>query len=429
MRTDKDFTSEKAAELLSLPTLVLLFHGLPFILFGVFAAYWQRSGSSWKILTLSFLLSCLGSLTLIALFRLRENALLEASPTPREEKAPFKADRELVTGNFSENFPDNSSDHSLDNSLDKSSASFQKKAPSSFDEDQLHTLSEQSRDKDRQIAHLKEMKQQLLQELERSKKHEEQERQSAEQRLLADEKKIYDLETALEDMTMSLEKKQQLIAKLENKVRDLNYEVKTLLQIGDIQEEGKGTQEPSPLSLLLPEKEGQEQTLSPETLSPSFDKKALSPYDASLQLEKCISTAKRLSGANHLGGKRARFLDLAIDSNVIDLRRLFDSFRNENSMAIIVYAPKDERVLFANHIVKDLLGWSTERFSKDFFQLIQEGSDDFRRAIKKLEPNEETLVHISLKGRDGDTYRVRCHLGLVPSGVFVNHVIGVFLPV
>lgn len=140
-------------------------------------------------------------------------------------------------------------------------------------------------------------------------------------------------------------------------------------------------------------------------------------------LQRCIQKAKILSGASHLSRKEARFSGLSTEA--IDLRRLFDSFRTESGAVILIYSKKEERLLFVSNSIRQLLGWSRERFIGDFSTLIGDSGPLWRHALLKLQSRPEAQLSFTIKTKSGKEKLISCALGIIPEGVFVDHIVGV----
>jgi uncharacterized protein YhaN len=246
---------------------------------------------------------------------------------------------------------------------------------------------------------------------------------------------IHEYQQTISEQRGIIEKKQQYISKLENKVKDLSYEVKTLLQLGDLGNAtsmSPGTQDQGlahpVMDIFQPTDENPDLDNLYRDLPVSSDKRVLSQYDATVHLHKCIDVAKKLTGASHLAGNQSRFLDLSVDSYAIDLRRLIDSLRNENAATILLYSIKENKLLFVNNQIKTLVGWSPEKFMKDFPNLIQEGVSEWKHAVKSLPEKGEANIRMILKTKNNENAVVHCVLGEIPDGVFKDHVVAIFYP-
>ncbi|MCB1135218.1 MAG: hypothetical protein KDK78_03015 [Chlamydiia bacterium] len=229
-----------------------------------------------------------------------------------------------------------------------------------------------------------------------------------------------------------IERKQDYILKLENKVRDLSYEVKTLIQLNDesIEEKNAASERASDHPVLnLFDGEIPALPLHAEPSHPGIhdmgEMKVQTAYDASLQLQKCIDTARRLTGATHLSGTNGRLLDLSSDSYAIDLRRLFDSYNSESACPVFLYSKREDKLLFVNPQITSLLGWSPDKFTKDYPSLVTEGWTDWKRALKEVTADKPQQMRLLMKTKSGDDLLTHCNIGMIPNGAFAGHLVGV----
>lgn len=270
-------------------------------------------------------------------------------------------------------------------------------------------------------------KNQLLQQTERM----EREKHEIEQRAqdLSEESEKYHKEylKTISQQRELLEQQEGEIAKLENQVRDLNYEIKALVDFGntsDIEEDEKIEKE-----LLKPATESQSQIPAPLfQLKQEKKIETPQPIEADLQLKRCLDIAQKITGRTTFGSENSRFRDLSVNNYSIDLRHLLDSLRSENSNTILLYSQKEEKLLFVNNQTKGLLGWSPEKFVQEFPSIIQEGVNDWKTALNQVAGKGETKVKMVLKNKSGQNVSVHCHLGSIPTGVFRHDVIGVLYP-
>lgn len=214
--------------------------------------------------------------------------------------------------------------------------------------------------------------------------------------------------------------KQQAIEQLENQIHDLRYEIKTLLQLAEVDYSRssfettarKKEERPAPKPYLE----------TPVEIFPSFKEGISSQEEASQLLRKCLQIAKTLSA-----GYRAA-TSLPQDPYALDLRRLFDELRLETGALIVVYSPKEERLLYASKESKTLLGISPEKFILDFDSLTQDSLALWKSSAAKLLTQNEVSLSLSLKSPSGENKHLDASLGAVPTGVFRNLVIGVIFP-
>ncbi len=249
-----------------------------------------------------------------------------------------------------------------------------------------------------------------------------------------------------------MEKKQQQIANLETQVSDLTYEVKTLLKLSQAARESAResayVQEASPLYGLRAESlpysieysgeiapeiaenhpvdEGISADFSDDPSLSALDSPVMTASDSAVQLRRAIDIAEKCVGAGHFN-LTTRFNDLAGgNSYALELRHLCDSLRSENAAIILLYSQSENRVLFANNLTKELLGWSPEKFAQDFPSMILAGEAEWKNALVHLKSESQISLHIkSKRGQDVPMY---CRIGLIPSGIFKQHAIAVLYP-
>lgn len=219
------------------------------------------------------------------------------------------------------------------------------------------------------------------------------------------------------EQRMIIEKKQRSISFLEEKVYNLTDEVRGLLQLDQSSIEHKKLPH---LSVQPQEKE-----------QPPFVSGRPQPtlYDLSNNLHRYVQLAENLTGMDHLGyldGKSPRFLDPTLDSYAVDRRRLFDRFSEETSGIVFVYSLNEEKFLFVNQSVKAALGWSPEKFMKEFPQLVLMGYVAWKNAILKVRSAKESQARMIIKSKLGNEKSFHCLMGMISKGPFSNHAVGIF---
>ncbi len=215
-----------------------------------------------------------------------------------------------------------------------------------------------------------------------------------------------------------IRKKQEQVSELESKVRDLNYEVKTLLQLAEI-----GNMKENKSSPSTP-KEKPIETHNED----SSNRLVITEKQASGHLNKCIDIAQKITLSSRFGNGNSRFQNMPLDNSALDFRRLFDNLRSETSSSVIVYSLKENRLLFANQQIQNLLGWNEKQFIQNFSDIVCEGYEEWHQAISKLSPQSETRTRLLLKKKNGQNLLVYCHLRMIPTGIFRHFVIGVLYP-
>ncbi len=199
------------------------------------------------------------------------------------------------------------------------------------------------------------------------------------------------------EQRMVIEKKQRYIGKLEGKVRDLMYEIRNLLQLD-----------------------------TPLQQEPLDDRKGSnSSYDLTVQLQKYIERAETMTGVDHIGyleGGSPRFLSPG--SYAVDLRRLFESFREEAAAIIFLYSSQENRFLFVNDCVKTTLGWGPEKFMKEFAHLVCKGYPEWKSGLARLSSSRKQFTSLHILNRSGEARPFQCYMGVIAKGPFSGHILG-----
>lgn len=217
---------------------------------------------------------------------------------------------------------------------------------------------------------------------------------------------INEYQRTIAEQRLILEKKQHHIQKLESKVHDLTYEIRSLLQL-----EGPTPVDPTPALT--------------HDYAP-LPRPTQTSYDLSVQVQRFIEKAESQTGMEHLGGNAPRFLDLS-DSYMVDRRRLFDSFRDEGNGILFIFSLGEKKFLFVNQQVKLLLGWSPEKFMKEFPRLVVAGYPEWRKTILRITPKQEQQLPLVIQSKLGEPKEFTCAMGLVTKGPFTNHIIGILV--
>ena len=228
-----------------------------------------------------------------------------------------------------------------------------------------------------------------------------------------------------------MRKKQQLITTLESQIQDLKYELKTLVDLSEPLEEDVAIPIPAPTPIKQPEIPPKTSKTKTEKIDAILDlglaASSRSTEEAHQQLKRCIDIAQKLTGARHLAGDSSRFRDLSADGFALDLRRLCDSLRSEQSSMILLYSQREGKALFVNDQVRGLLKWTPDKFVQNFPGVISDGKE-WRAALQKAASGQRSETLLAMKTRSGEETTVRCLLGSIPTGIFKTHLIGVFYP-
>lgn len=214
----------------------------------------------------------------------------------------------------------------------------------------------------------------------------------------------------LKEQRKIIEKKQEEINILQIRLNDSKYEVENLLKLK------KG----GPVEKEIFSK--------PKIKEPVEELERRSGLMDSIQvkLDRYVKMAIKLNGARNFASQDFKYSDLSLGSLIIDQRRLFDRLQNEDSAAILVYSREERQMVFVNRCIKELLGWSPERFIKDFSFLIQKGQNQWAEALEDVKLDHQKSIRLLLKTRSGKDSLITCHLKEVPEGVFKGYVLGIF---
>lgn len=217
--------------------------------------------------------------------------------------------------------------------------------------------------------------------------------------------------STLQEQRKVIEKKQDDIHLLQNRVDDQKKELESLLKL-----KTKQTDQIISYSDIESQLE--------EINSPSFDEPTNLLDSIQDKLERYVKMAAKLNSSHHLMNKKQMQLQLPLGSLMVDQRRLFDRLQNEESEIILVYSREDKKLLFINEQVKEVLGWTPERFIKDFSYLIQKDYLLWRRALEEIKTVDQKNFRLMMKAKSGKEVLTHCYLKEVPDGVFKGYVLG-----
>lgn len=375
---------------------LLLCYLIPVVAFTTYAALWIPKHDRLQLLAAGIFGSMAGTLVVMLLMRRWELTLIEPTEQyyPQQPTASSADSSEEVEGlqqalRMSQELQDSLS-MELQQQIDA----------------QQHTAVE--------IQELKQLNERLEQSL--SAQHE-----RSVDLLSAKEAQILEYQQTIFDQQTQLEKREKQIISLETTARDLKYELKTLIDLTDRirakDEEIPEDPEPAPVPPV-------DETPPAWSLARG-DSTHRVAFDPTVQLNRCINIAQKLTGARHLTGHTPRFQDMSVDGYALDLRRLCDSLRSESGCMILLYSLKEDKLLFVNDKVKELLGWAPEKFIQDFPHLLADARVEWTAALRQAASSSQPAIELPLKTRSGECRSLRCHLGMVPTGIFKTHVIAV----
>jgi hypothetical protein len=376
--------------------IIILCYLLPILGICMYGVSVPREISDWNIFSIGLILTACGSLVLFWLMSHWEKKLYLNLQTLKIDTESLHQDRDFV--DFEEY------DY-IKRSLEEAQR-MQERLLSEIDsltgETQKLTIDKQN---------VSDQYENLQVELDRAK-------QMARHQLEQQQNHIRHLQEALADQKALNEKKQNQMMQLETKVGDLTYEIKTLLKFAE------GHNEPTIVN-VSPEQ--QAPIPYPESsVEPIYylDNPVQSAQEASQQLKKCLEIAQKIKGSQRFGSQIYSFLDSPADNFSLDLRRLCDRLRGEVQSVILLYAPKDNHLLFASNQVKILSGWSPDKFAQTFFDILLDDKE-WKQGINNLSMLSESQIKIKLKTKSGGILSAAGVLGMIPTGIFRNHIIAV----
>ena len=215
----------------------------------------------------------------------------------------------------------------------------------------------------------------------------------------------------IEALEMESHQKMQTSKQLENQIHDLRYEIKTLLQLTEVDYAQLGM-EPAKKQEVVPEPASEPiATFQPKSSSRS-------------RLTRCIDIAQKITAGYHSSSLRS----LSLDPYAFDLRRLSDALKQETGALILVYSPKEERILFANGETKTILGLSPEQFAQDFAEIVGTDFAIWKSGVTQLLTKSEVNITVEFKTQSHDPVALNVLMGPIPTGVFRSLVIAILQP-
>lgn len=435
-----------------LSAALIVFYLIPLLFFSWYSVSQMSLQKSWSLISLGLLLITICTFILMLLFYYWEQSihskpvatlipLQQPYYTPPEKEAKVTLLDPALTFDHPSSIETTSFTGSKEGTKDLNLLQESLKEQS----EQIDQLTCALESKEQELHKLTEENQQLLLDVQQVTQDFSDYKLFSEEQLKQKQYQLTNLQQTLEDQRSEMEKRQEQIYQLDTKVHDLSYEIKTLLYLNQ-DELAVAKPSPSPKSSaalkaeesFVPYYQGtfaeniepvstHHETFSEEPFDIS-ENPIKSPAEASQLLKKCINNAQKLTGANYYSNESSRYREFSSSYFAIDQRRLFESLRSEASALIVVYSQKELKVLFVNNQSKNLLGWSPEKFVADFSSIMQEGLNDWKKALSLLTNAPESQVRLLAKTKQGQEIVLNCHLGLIPTGLFRNYVIGVLYP-
>ena len=433
-----------------LSAAIVIFYLIPFLFYSAFSIKVMPHFQSWKLFSLGLLLVIIGTfaLTLLLFYweksiqGLKKNSSPCSSPQLPTDFPPVEKEAKVT---------------SLDTGVSFEAVS-QQNAHNFMDSKEnlrefnlLETALRDNQEQQEQLSKTLEIKTQELEKLvEENRQLEIQAFQIAQDfadyKLFSEEQlkqkylQMTTLQQITEDQRAEMEKRQEVIYQLDTKVHDLSYEIKTLLYLNE--EEVISNKSPSffkeqEASIFMKETFSDNKNEAfialhqpnPQEISPTIELPIRAPAEAFALLKKCINMAQKLTGANYHSNEASRYREYSSSYYAIDQRRLFDNLRSEIRAMVIVYSQKEHKLLFVNNETKKLLGWSPEKFIEDFSLIMHGGINDWKKALSLLAGACDSQARLLAKSKDGHEIILNCHLGVIPTGLFRNYVIGILYPI
>lgn len=216
-----------------------------------------------------------------------------------------------------------------------------------------------------------------------------------------------DYQKTIQEQRSVLQKRQHYIGKLEAKVKELMFEIRSLLQISD-----KETSTLPPLDLSDQE----------ELTAYYLGKKTVPLFDLEKQIEHLVNLAENFQGASQFAamhGGSASFFDSEFTGFTIDLRRLFELYKEESKAIVCVCSPKEKKILYANPVVKSLLGWAPEKFASQTSSLLSaEGKELWEKVLKTTDERGGGRTAFKVGTKEGKEVALTCGVKRIEKGPF-----------
>lgn len=219
------------------------------------------------------------------------------------------------------------------------------------------------------------------------------------------ERALSETRLLVKEQRQVIEKKQAEINVLNLQINDLKYEIESLLQI----EEQKAS--------FIPQNKSEKSSLIMSELDTAYKK----PLTLKEKLQWYIDFAKQLTETNPFAKRGGTF---PFGTLLIDQRRLFDRLENDESEVMLVYSLQENRFIFVNNQIKNLLGWNPDQFIKDFSFLVQKGLDHWQGALRSVPNSDIQEIRLLMKTHSGQNILTHCYLKNISEGVFEGHAIG-----
>lgn len=432
-----------------LSVAIIVFYLIPIFFFSIYSIQLMTPHKSWSLLSLGLLLAVIGTLSLIFLIscweqtieeRCLKQSMLYSVPlqTPVAEQREAKV-TSLDPSLTYEHLPERLTTDPLPSQEGSKELNLIQTALEESQKQQdellgtLQSKTEEYQKLEEEVSQHKHKAEQIAQDFADYKLF-------SEEQLKQKQLQLNALQQTIEDQRSEMEKRQDQIQQLDTKVHDLSYEIKTLLYLHEDEvvssnKSPKFSRERLPAPPTEFEKETEEEVAIALLQDPIYEENKnkeniiQTSAEAAQLLKKCIQVAQKMTGANYYSHEASsRYRTFSPSHFAIDQRRLFDGLRSEKGALIFIYSQKDNKHIFANNESKTLLGWSPEKFATDFSGIMQEGAQEWRKALQLLTTAPESQVRLLAKTKQGHEMVMNCHLGVIPSGLFRNYIVGILYP-
>lgn len=207
----------------------------------------------------------------------------------------------------------------------------------------------------------------------------------------------------------NLEERHQMVLQLEKQIQDLRYEIKTLLQLTEV--------DYSRFSKKLESQDLSEDFLEEELLADEVK----TDEGAKRLANRLITIAERMNPLFRSPARKA----LSNDPYALDLRRLKESLSLEKGGLILAFSPSDEKLVYVGPEIQDLLMISEEKFAQEFSAFIEEGEMIFAQIQDQLLTKPLVMRDLPCKKEDGGKLLLRGVFKTVQKGAFRSLIIGV----
>lgn len=376
--------------------MIMLCYFLPIITLTAFSMGLMTHSSSWSIFTLGLLISVSGSSVIFVL--INHWALIW-------QKQMIETKNSLLKDS-------NIAEAASGIKADESFSFNQEKEQTAIEANEME-LEEMRQDN----ASMHKQKKQITQELERLKI-------AIQEQLIQKDASINEYKQNSSQQRSLIEKLQKQISLLEAKEGDLIYEIKTLLQMSEIAKQpvSNGSLKNTTFPANLPKQPVRFNSDHKEHSNTSSSIR--STHMAAVELHHCIEIAKK-AGSIPLSTPSSSLRELPGETT-LDQEYLFDCLRLENRCGILLFSPVENKILFVNEEVCQQSGWNPEKFQTGFAEIVHEtGMNTWKSSLQQLSSQNEVQMQLPITAQSGIEKLFQCRLGIVPSGTFRNHVIGV----